>query len=248
MPKPRRDNQNGPSGQSGQGNRNEQNHQSFELEDELIGFPLAHSYPNPADAVGIYVCGRDDLMSHGSHLYLMDSHDGTGLYDFQINLTLPPDVRRRTTVSRYVANVLDTLNLPPARSLFDEGPYLDHFDHTDILPGEGFLLEGFVTRSFFEELYVRIATSTFVQLSPDPCVGYVLRQPHGDLKQKLLSVFYEVFPQYDAATGITDPELRPVFNRNLDMVGFATYNPDSVFFSNQGCFYFLIPEEEPRPA
>ena len=97
-------------------------------------------------------------------------------------------------------------------------------------------------RRTFENCYRLVANSTYVQLSENPKIRYIMREPQDEKdRYKMLDYFYSSRPWETLEPEPVVPTIRPLVASNRDIIGMITYRPFSIIVFNE--IEFIVMQE-----
>lgn len=211
-------------------------------------YAVPYPYPAPGVVVGVSVVGNDELMPRGCWVQALRSEETATEYEFTV-CAKAPDLGRASNVTALdrINTVLITLGMPRLDSLVNEneGVYQE-LAGTILSRGEECIIHYRTTRETFETLYRFIATSDYVQLSYKADIGYVV----GGLAEKEQQQLYQLYRKMvvrerpliavaqqgalDGELTTEKPEIFPIIDRELELVGMMTLKPLRIISINKG--------------
>lgn len=203
---------------------------------DLDALELPYPYPEISTAEGLLVGLEKSELPNVTRLALYEVTDQTDVYEMRIILeNYPWDIDEICDVGWFFSHAnkaLELLSLPlcEAWNTRKEGP-AGKLQIAILQSDEDAILKVEITREEFEDVFIRVASSDFVQLLEDTEIIYVVNDVPGEDLEYVKDAFRRFYPviHRDKAVAMPDEvELRALVNREQILMGYS--EPDL------GCF------------
>ena len=200
---------------------------------ELAEHSEMYPYPFPATKLvsGFYAFGDDELFSSSCGFALNELETNPDYYEGAIvlNSQILPNGEPIEPVE-CAKTLFKLLNMPGYEQIEEKEIIDQHLEDFKQRHTDEFDTGVHATREQFEEFYERVAASDFVQLSADPDVAYVLKEPvDAEQREELIQLYCWKYRDEAQTVDLATLDIRPILDRKLDLSGFATYDPVHVF-------------------
>lgn len=199
---------------------NEKFEQKCKIQDEKYDFDLTFYTPNHDGTIGL----NQELIESGQW-------KEPGHLDY--------------TPGEYADRIMESLNLESPRKMSQELSQEQSEEtqkfYTELAEeSQEYKIKMELDRRTFENCYRLVANSTYVQLSENPKIRYIMREPQDEKdRYRMLDYFYSSRPWETLEPEPVVPTIRPLVASNQDIIGMITYRPFSIILFNDAEFIVM---------